>query len=149
MCTYTNSLLSTKSLSVFFSPLLIWLFCPSLNFCPHIPWCFSQFLSLCLGCFCAGKTQSFTSAEWDWRILGTTPVWRRTRWAEKTPPATSASKAVRAPLFPSLQMAENHRRPPAHHGAYFSVYTLYLQQICFIRYLYCEGTRDLFLALVR
>lgn len=49
--------------------------------------------SASLSC-CAGKTQSFTSAEWDWRILGITPVWQRTQWAGKTPPATSASKAV-------------------------------------------------------
>lgn len=101
ICKYTNYLLSTKSL-----PMCDYF----LSLYPHIPWCFSQVLSFFVSwMLCAGKTQSFTSAEWDRRILGTTPVWRRTRWAEKTPPASSASKAVRALLFPSLQMA--HRRP--------------------------------------
>lgn len=49
--------------------------------------------------FYAGKALRSRLAEWDWRILGTTRAWPKTRWARITPPATSTSKAVSTEPF--------------------------------------------------
>lgn len=138
--------------NAFFLPLLLWLFCPSLNFCPHIPWCFSQFLSFFVSRFllCRKNSKLHISRVRLEDSGNYTCVAENSLGRENATSYVSiqSSKSSIISLFANGWESQE-TSAPAHHWADFSVCTLYLQQMCFVRCLYCESTRDLSLALVR